>query len=50
MDTTFKSPGPLGREGDLRVDASNIIDNLEMVLMGTVEAHYHKWSIITDVL
>ena len=50
MDTKFKSPGPLGREGDLTVDASNIIDNLEMALMGIVEAHYNRWSIITDVM
>ena len=50
MDTTFKSPGPLGREDDLKVDASDIIDNLKMALMGTVEARYNKWSIITDVI
>lgn len=50
IDTTFKSPGPLGREGDLEVDASDIIDNLEMTAMGTVEARYNKWSIITDVM
>jgi hypothetical protein len=50
IDTTFKSPGQLGREGDLTVDASDIIDNLEMTAMGTVEARYNKWSIITDVM
>jgi hypothetical protein len=50
IDTTFKSPGPLGKEDDIKVDASNIIDNLEMVLMGTVEARYNKWSIITDLI
>ena len=50
LDTTFKSPGPLGREGDLTVDASDIIDNLEFTFMGTVEARYNKWSIITDVI
>lgn len=50
MDTTFKSPGPLGREGDIEVDASDIIDNLSMAFMGVVEARYNKWSIITDVV
>jgi len=50
MDTTFKSPGPLGREDDLTVDASDIIDNLEIAAMGTVEARYNKWSITADVI
>lgn len=50
IDTTFKSPGPLGMEDDVKVDASDLLDNLKMAFMGTVEARYNKWSIITDVI
>jgi hypothetical protein len=50
IDTTIKSPGPLGSQDDIQFDASDLLDNLEMALMGTIEARYNKWSIITDVI
>ena len=50
IDTTFKSPGPLGTDDNVKVDASDILDNLKMIFMGTAEAHYNRWSIITDVI
>ena len=50
IDGTLKFPGPRGVEEDLVVDASDILDNLEMTFMGSLEARYNRWSIITDVI
>lgn len=50
MDGTIISPGPAGAEGDLEVDASDILDNLQMAFMGTLEARHDKWAIITDLV
>ncbi len=50
LDSEVRFPGPLGRESDVTVDASDIIDNLNMVFMGAVEARKDRWSIITDLV
>ncbi|GAB6193980.1 hypothetical protein [Desulfocastanea catecholica] len=48
LDGTVEVPGGPGGGGDISVDASDIIDNLEFVLMGGMEARRNRWSIIAD--
>ena len=50
MDGTILSPGPVGGEGDLEVDAADILDNLQMAFMGTMEARHGKWAVVTDLV
>lgn len=41
---------PAGSGPDISVDASDILDNLNMIFMGGYEGKYGKWSIITDLI
>ena len=47
---TVKHPGGVIPGGPFDVDASDILDNLDMVFMGSFEARHNKWSIITDLI
>ena len=47
---TAKHPGGVVPGGPFDVDASDILDNLDMVFMGSFEARKNKWSIITDLI
>lgn len=42
--------GPAGSSGDISVDASRIIDALQMTFMGSFEARKGPWSGFTDVI
>jgi hypothetical protein len=48
IDGTTKFPA--GSGPDTSVDASEILDNLNMIFMGGYEGKYGKWSIITDLI
>ena len=50
MDSEVRFPGSVGRESDVTVDASDIIDNMNMIYMGAFEARRDRWSIITDLV
>ena len=50
IDGAVQLPGPFGAGTDITVDASDILDNLEMVFMGNWQSKYNKWSIIADVV
>lgn len=50
IDGTVKHPGGTIPGGPFEVDASDIIDNLEMVFMGTFEVRKNKWSLIADAI
>jgi hypothetical protein len=41
---------PTGTDLEATVDASDIIDNLEMILMGGYEGRIGKWSVVADVV
>jgi hypothetical protein len=41
---------PDGSGSDVSVDASDILDNLNMIFMGGYEGRYDRWSIIADVV
>jgi len=41
---------PTGTGTDISVEASDIFDNLEMVLMGGYVGKYNKWSFIADLV
>ncbi len=41
---------PTGTDLEATVDASDIIDNLEMILMGGYEGRIGKWSVLADVV
>lgn len=41
---------PTGTELEATVDTSDIIDNLQMVLMGGYEGRIGKWSVLADVV
>lgn len=47
---TVKHPGGVVPGDSFEVDASDILDNLNMVFMGSFEARKNKWSIITDAI
>jgi hypothetical protein len=49
IDSTVMYPG--GRSGsDIAVEASDIIENLNMTFMGGFQAHRNRWSILADVI
>lgn len=50
VDGSVKYPGGPGSGADIAVEASDIIENLEMAFMGGFQARYNRWSIITDVI
>ena len=50
IDGTVKHPGGAVPGGPFEIDASDILDNLDMVFMGSFEARNSKWSIITDAI
>ncbi len=50
IDGTVHFPDSIGPGEDFTVDASNIIENLNMILMGGWQSKYNKWSIIGDVV
>ena len=50
IDGTVQFPGPLGVSSDFTVDASDILDNLNMIFMGGWRTKYNKWSFIADVI
>lgn len=41
---------PTGSGPDVSVDASDILENLNMVFMGNYEGRYNRWSIIAEVV
>jgi hypothetical protein len=41
---------PSGAGTDIYVEASDILDNLEMVFMGGYTGRYNKWSFIADIV
>jgi len=41
---------PTGSGPDISIDASDILDNLNMIFMGGYEGKYGKWSIIADLV
>jgi hypothetical protein len=41
---------PRGNGPDVSVDASDIIEDLSLVLMGNYEGRYNRWSVIADVV
>ena len=50
IDGTVNVPGVPGPGVNSTVDASDILDSLEMVFMGGFAAQKNKWSIITDLV
>lgn len=49
IDSTILYPG--GRSGaDIAVEASDILENLNMIFMGGFQAHRNRWSILADVI
>lgn len=50
IDGNLKYPVPPGAGGDITVDASDILDNLEMVFMGGIQAQKNRWSIVADAV
>ncbi len=50
LSGTLKYPLPPGSGGDVSVNASDLIDALEMVFMGTYEIRKEKWSFTADVI
>lgn len=48
IDGSVMAPG--GAESDFTVDASDILDNLNMIFMGGYEGRYGKWSLIADAV
>ena len=50
IDGTVIDSGSVVPGGPFEIDASSIIDNLEMVFMGAFEARKKRWSIITDAI
>lgn len=50
IDGGLQIPGPLGASADFTVDASDILNNLEMIFMGSWQSKRNKWSIIADVV
>ena len=40
----------LGESEDFTVEASDIIENLNMVFMGGYEGKYNKWSVLVDAV
>lgn len=50
IDGTVQFPGPLGVGSDFTVDASDIIENLNMIFMGGWQSKRNKWSFIADVI
>ena len=47
IDGAVNSPGG---SKDITVEASDIIENLNMVFMGGYEGKYNKWSVLADVV
>ena len=47
---TAKHPGGVVPGGPFTVEASDILDNLDMVFMGSFEARKNKWLVITDAI
>ncbi|MBM9513968.1 hypothetical protein [Desulfogranum marinum] len=50
IDGTVHHPGGPGSGADFSYDASDILDNLEMIFMGGIASKYDKWSILADVV
>jgi len=50
VDGTVKYPGGPGSGGDIAVDASDIVENMNMILMGGFHAKKNRWSIVTDLI
>lgn len=50
IDGTVQYPGGPGSGADFSYETSDILKNLEMVLMGGVESKYNRWSILADIV
>lgn len=50
IDGTVQYPGGPGSGADFSYDTSDILSNLEMILMGGVESKYNRWSVIADIV
>ena len=50
IDGAVKYPDGLGPGLDLTVEASDILDNLNMIFMGGWKSSYKKWSVMADVI
>lgn len=50
VDADIQLPAGPGTGQGVTIDASNIIDNLEMIFMGTFEARRDRWALVADVI
>lgn len=50
IDGSLKYPMPAGSGGNISVDASDILSNLEMIFMGGFSAQKNRWSLLADVI
>lgn len=50
IDGSVKYPGGPGSGADFSYDADDILENLEMIFMGSWESKYNRWSIIADIV
>jgi len=50
IDGSLKYPVPPGSGGNITVDASDILDNLEMIFMGGFQAQKNRWLILADAI
>ncbi|NJN46434.1 MAG: hypothetical protein HC808_08120 [Candidatus Competibacteraceae bacterium] len=49
-DAPPDSVGTTGSGGNISVDASDILDNLDLTFMGAFEARRGKWSVLSDLI
>jgi hypothetical protein len=50
IDGSLKYNLPGGGGDTLPIDASDVLDSLNMTFMGALEARYNKWSFATDII
>lgn len=50
IDADIKLPNGVGSGDDLTINASNIIEDLNMIFMGAFEARNDKWALLADVI
>lgn len=50
IDGGLQYPVSAGSGGDISVDASDILENMEMIFMGGFSAQKNRWSLLADVI
>lgn len=50
VDADIGLPNGPGSGDDITIETSNIIDNLQMILMSTFEARNDRWALVADVI